>query len=66
MVLLHIVHRSDVAEVAGAVEVLLCAGFSSSAEALTLTRYDVGLLYVVSAMLQSATETVDSVLAGTR
>jgi hypothetical protein len=49
-----------VAEVAGAVEVLLCAGFTSTAEALTLTRYDVGLLYVISAMLQSAMEAVNS------
>jgi hypothetical protein len=52
----------DVAGMAGAVDVLLCAGFTntSSGEALSLTRYDVGLLYVISSLLQSAVEAINS------
>jgi hypothetical protein len=59
--LLPVYPGRDVAEVAGAVEILLCAGFSStsSGESLTLTRYDVGLLYVISSMLQSAMEAIN-------
>jgi hypothetical protein len=52
-----IAFQRDVANIPGAVDVLVAAGFTNnSADQLVLTRQDPGLLYVVSAVLQSAQE----------
>jgi hypothetical protein len=50
--------------VAGAVQVLLVAGFADSGDTLVLRRFDVGLLYVVASTLQNITEVVYGTTAG--
>jgi hypothetical protein len=58
------VYFRDVAGVAGAVQILLVAGFADGGDTLVLRRFDVGLLYVVASTLQNITEVVHGTAAG--